>query len=100
MKTILSQAAWAAARTKDTYLSAQYRQLVRRRGKKRAIIAVAHSIIISAYHMLSRHEVYRELGHNYFDERKKAAVVNRLSRRLSKLGYSVRLEPLVEAASA
>jgi transposase len=98
LKTILSQAAWAASRTKDTYLSAQYRQLVRRRGKKRAIIAVAHSIIISAYHMLSRHEVYRELGDNYFDERKKAAVVNRLSRRLSKLGYSVRLEPLVEAA--
>jgi len=98
LKTILSQAAWAASRTKNTYLSAQYRQLVRRRGKKRAIIAVAHSIIISAYHMLSRHQVYRDLGDNYFDERKKAAVVNRLSRRLSKLGYSVRLEPLVEAA--
>jgi transposase len=48
LKTILSQAAWAASRTKNTYLSAQYRQLVRRRGKKRAIIAVAHSIIISA----------------------------------------------------
>jgi transposase len=99
LKTILSQAAWAASRTKDTYLSAQYRQLVGRRGKKRAIIAVAHSIIISAYHMLSRHEVYRDLGDNYFDERKKLAVVNRLSRRLSKLGYAVRLEPLVEATS-
>jgi transposase len=98
LKTSLSQAAWAAARTKNTYLAAQYRQLVRRRGKKRAIIAVAHSIIISAYQMLSRHQVYRDLGDNYFDERKKAAVVNRLSRRLSKLGYSVRLEPLVEAA--
>jgi transposase len=96
LKTTLCQAAWAASRTKGTYLSAQYRQLVRRRGKKRAIIAVAHSIIISAYHMLSRHEVYRELGDNYFDERKKAAVVNRLTRRLSKLGYAVRLEPLLE----
>ncbi len=93
LKTILSQAAWAASRTKETYLSVQYRQLVRRRGKKRTIIAVAHSIIISVYHMLSRHEVYRELGDNYFDERKKAAVVNHLTRRLSKLGYSVRLEP-------
>lgn len=98
LKTTLSQAAWAASRTKGTYLSSQYRQLVRRRGKKRAIIAVAHSIIISAYHMLSRHEVYRELGDNYFDERRKAAVVNRLTRRLSKLGYSVRLEPLAEVA--
>jgi transposase len=98
LKAILSQGAWAAARTKGTYLAAQYRQLVRRRGKKRAIIAVAHSMIISAYHMLSRHEIYRDLGTNYFDERKKAAVVNRLTRRLSKLGYSVRLEPLLEAA--
>lgn len=96
LRSILSQAAWAASRTKDTYLSAQYRRLVTRRGKKRAIVAVAHSIIVSAYHMLSRHELYRELGNNYFDERKKAAVVNRLTRRLSKLGYSVRLEPLVE----
>ncbi|MBN1993261.1 MAG: IS110 family transposase [Anaerolineae bacterium] len=99
LKSTLSQAAWAASRTKDTYLSAQYRQLVGRRGKKRAIIAVAHSIIISAYHMLSHHEVYRDLGDNYFDERKKVAVVNRLSRRLSKLGYAVRLEPLVEETS-
>jgi len=98
LKSILSQAAWAASRTKDTYLSAQYQQLVRRRGKKRAIVAVAHSIIISAYHMLSRHEVYRDLGHNYFDERKKAAVVTHLTRRLRKLGYSVQLEPLVETA--
>jgi transposase len=97
LKSILSQAAWAAARTKGTYLSAQYRQLVRRRGKKRAIVAVAHSIIVSAYHMLSRHQTYRDLGDNYFDERKKAAVINRLTRRLSKLGYAVRLEPLVEA---
>jgi transposase len=97
LKSILSQAAWAASRTKGTYLSAQYRQLVRRRGKKRAIVAVAHSIIVSAYHMLSRHETYRDLGDNYFDERKKAAVVTRLTRRLSKLGYSVRLDPLAEA---
>ena len=97
LKSILSQAAWAASRTKGTCLSAQYRQLVRRRGKKRAIVAVAHSIIVSVYYMLARHETYRDLGDNYFDERKKAAVVNRLTRRLSKLGYSVRLEPLVEA---
>ena len=96
LKSILSQAAWAASRTKGTYLSSQYRQLVGRRGKKRAIVAVAHSIIISAYHMLSRHEVYRDLGDSYFDERKQAAVVNRLTRRLNKLGYSVQLEPLVE----
>jgi len=94
LRTMLSQAAWAASRTKNTYLSAQYYRLARRRGKKRAIIAVAHSILVSAYHMLSRHERYHELGNSYFDKRKKAAIVNNLTRRLNKLGYEVRLEPL------
>lgn len=94
LRSNLSQAAWAASRTKDTYLSSQYRRLAGRRGKKRAIIAVAHSILVSAYHMLSRHEVYSELGSSYFDERKKATIVNNLTRRLNQLGYEVRLEPL------
>jgi len=98
LETGLVQAAWAASRTKNTYLSAQYHRLAGRRGKKRAIVAVAHSILVIAYHMLSRHEPYRELGGNYFDERKKESVVNRLTRRLEKLGYSVRLEPQTVAA--
>ena len=58
-------------RTKDTYLSAFYQRLAVRRGKKRAIIAVAHSIMRSVFHMLSRHALYRELGANYFDERRR-----------------------------
>jgi transposase len=94
----LTQAAWAAQRSQDTYLSALYRRLVGRRGKKRALVAVAHSILVSAYHMLSRREPYRELGSNYFDEHKKTAVINRLTRRLEKLGYNVHLETLPATA--
>jgi transposase len=97
LSTSLTQAAWAAQRSKDTYLSALYRRLAGRRGKKRALVAVAHSMLVSAYHMLSRREPYRELGSNYFDEHKKTAVINRLTRRLEKLGYSVHLETLPAA---
>jgi transposase len=93
LQDALSEAAWAAARTKGTYLSTLYHRLAGRRGKKRAIVAVAHSILVSAYYMLSRHEPYRDLGSNYFDERKQEAVINRLLHRLHKLGFSVTIEP-------
>lgn len=65
-----------------THLAAQYHRLAARRGRKRAIVAVAHSILVSAYHMLKQHESYNDLGGNYFDERKKRTVVNRLIRRI------------------
>jgi transposase len=93
LRRMLVQAAWAATRTKGTYLSALYRRLVARRGKKRAIVAVARSILISAYHMAIRREPYRDAGGNYFDQRMREIVVSRLSRRLEKLGYSVFLTP-------
>lgn len=93
LRRVLIQAAWAASRTKGTYLSALYHRLAARRGKKRAIVAVAHSILTAAYHMACRRETYQELGSNYFDERKKGDVVSRLSRRLQKLGYEVTLTP-------
>lgn len=92
LRTAMIQAAWAAVHTKNTYLSAQYQRLVGRRGKKRAIVAVAHSLIVTIYCMLSRREPYREVGGNYFDERRKDSVVNRLLRRLQGLGYGVHLE--------
>jgi transposase len=95
LRSGLTQAAWAASRTKDTYLSAQYHRLAGRRGKKRAIVAVAHSILVIAYHVLKRHQPYQELGANYFDERKKESVAQRLTKRLEKLGYQVKLEPMV-----
>lgn len=87
----LVQAAHGAKRRKNTYLAAQYHRIAARRGRKRAIVAVAHSIVVIIYHVLSRREPYRELGGNYFDERKRESVANRLIRRLEKLGYEVAL---------
>jgi transposase len=94
-------AANAAARSKNSYLAAQYNRLAARRGKKRAIVALAHSILVAVYHILSRREPYRDLGGNYFDERKRESVTNRLVRRLEKLGYDVALcsKPSTAAAT-
>jgi transposase len=92
LRTALTQLAHAAARTKGTYLSALYQRLAARRGKKRAVIAVAHAMVVSAFHMLSRHEPYQELGSNYFDEQRRHQLVHRLTRRLEHLGYRVNLE--------
>jgi transposase len=85
LRAILTQLAHAAVRTKDTYLSALYQRLAARRGKKRAIIAVAHAIMVSVFHMLSRKETYRELGAHYFDERRRQFTVDRLTRRIESL---------------
>jgi transposase len=97
LRTGLTQLAHAAARTKGTYLSALYHRLAARRGKKRAIIAVAHSIVVSAFHMLIRDEPYRELGGHYFDNRRQAHLVDQLTRRIERLGYRVTLEPVAAA---
>lgn len=85
LQTILVQAAWAAVRTKDSFLKARYHRLAARRGKKRAIVAIAHSMLVSIWHMLSRGEAYQELGTDYFDQRNKEAKVNYLTRQLEKL---------------
>jgi transposase len=88
----LTQAAWAASHTKSTYLSAQYHRLASRRGRKKAIVAVAHSILIIAYHLIKDQEVYEDLGSNYFDRRNPEATEKRLVRRLEQLGYKVSLD--------
>jgi transposase len=98
LRAVLIEAAHAAGRTKDTYLGAQYRRLLARRGKKRAAVAVARSILIIAYHILRDHEPYKELGGTYFDQRDRAAVERRLVRRLEELGYDVSLQPKQPAA--
>ena len=86
-------------RTKDTYLSAQGRRLTHRRGKKRAVVAVAHTILIIAYHVLHRQQPYQDLGSNYFDERERSAIARQSVRRLEQLGFKVTLEnPSGEAA--
>ena len=97
LRTVLTQLAHAAAHTKGTYLSALYHRLAARRGKKRAIVAVAHSMVVSAFHMLSRHEPYQDLGAHYFDQQRQHHLVDRLSRRIERLGYRVHLEPVPTA---
>jgi transposase len=92
LKTGLVQAAHAVAHTKGNYLSAQYHRLVGRRGKKKAVIAVAHSILVIAYHMLKRHQPYQDLGGNYFDELKPETTAKRLVKRIERLGYQVVLQ--------
>jgi transposase len=94
----LCQAAWAAAATHDTYLSALYHRLAARRGKKRAIMAVAHAILVIAYHLIARRQTYQELGANHFDLLHAERLKRRLVRRLEGLGHRVILEPLAPAA--
>ena len=92
LRTALSQAANAAARTKGTYLQAQYHRLAGRRGRKRAIMAVAHSILIIAYHLIVRKEPYRELGSDYFDNIHPERTAKRLIKRLEQLGFQVSVQ--------
>lgn len=92
LRHALIQAAHGASHTKHTYLVAQYRRVASRRGKKRALVAVAHSILVIAYYVLTRQEPYRELGATYFDQRDRDGVSRRLTRRLERLGYRVTLE--------
>ena len=94
----MTQAAWAATHTKQTYLAAQYRRLVKPRGKKRALVAVGHSLLVIAYHMLSRRASYQELGGEYFDRRNVEVQRRRLLRKLEALGVKVTIESLPVAA--
>jgi hypothetical protein len=98
LRAILTQLAHAAVHTKDTSLSAWSQRLAARRGKKRAIIAVAHAIMVSVFQMLSRQESYRELGAHYVDERRRQFTIDRLTRRMAHLGYRVHLEPVAVPA--
>jgi transposase len=92
LKSALTEAGRAAGRSKDTYLGAQYRRLGARRGGKRAALAVGHSILTVAYHLMDRGTRFQELGADYFDRRNPQRVRERLVKRLEKLGYRVSLE--------
>jgi len=98
LRHCLVEAAHGAAHTKNKYLSSQYHRLAARRGKKKAQVAVGHSILVIAYHLLTRKQAYSDLGANYFDERDRQAVTKRCLNRLQKLGYQVTLEKLPMAA--
>ena len=95
LRRALCQAAWAASHTKNTYLSALYRRLIARKGKKKTIVAVAHTILVIAYHMLKQGRPYhQDLGADYFDRLDQKALERRLVRRLNGLGYAVALTPV------
>jgi len=98
LRATLIESARAAARTNETYLSERYRQLARRRGDKKAIIAIAHEILTASYHMLSTGELYRETGPAPLREHAAERARNRAIKQLERLGHKVILEPLPEAA--
>jgi transposase len=94
LKTTLIQCAWAATRVKGSYLQAQYLRLRSRRGAKKAIGAVAASMLTAAYHMLKNGTLYQDLGADHFDLRAKGKQVLRLVNRLQHLGYAVHISPI------
>jgi len=99
LRRSLCQAAWAASHTKDTYLAARFRRLAARKGKKRAIVAVAHTIVVSMYHMLKNKQPYRELGADFLDRRNAEHVKRYLLKRLERLGLHVTVRSAEDTAA-
>jgi transposase len=97
LRSALVEAAHSSTRTR-TYLAAQFRRLATRRGPKKAIVAVAHSILVIVYHLLLHDHPFEDLGQTYFDQRQRRTVSHQLKQRLERLGYRVTLEPLDAAA--
>lgn len=97
LRRVLIQVAHAAARQKKGYLAAQYRRIAARRGVKRAAMAVAHSILVIIYHLLSEGTSYQERGEAFFEERDREANERRLVNQLTRLGYQVELQPIAQA---
>jgi transposase len=98
LRQVLVQAAWAASHTKDTYLAAQYRRLAKRRGRKKALIAVAHTLLVICYNVLKKQTSYTELGPDYLDRQAPERLTQQLVKRLESLGHKVILKPKEEAA--
>ena len=94
LKTTLIQCSWAAARKKGSYIHAQFHRIRSRRGAKKAIGAVAASILTAIYHMLKNGTCYQDRGPDHFDRRAKTAHTKRLVARLQNLGYAVQITPL------
>ena len=98
LRAALVQAAWVASHQKATYLAAQYQRLVKRMGKKKALVAVGHSILVIVYHVLTNRASYQELGGGYFEQRNVEKQRNRLIRQLESLGLKVTVEEIGVAA--
>lgn len=91
MKAVITEAAWAATRTKNTFYSARYHRLAARRGKKRALVAVGHSILKSVWHVLKEACEYKEPGAEYLNQRMEQKRKNYLKKELEALGYKVKI---------
>jgi transposase len=98
LRAVLVQAAWVASHQKETYLAAQYKRLVKRMGKKKALVAVGHTILVIVWHLLKNKARYEDLGGDYFDKRFRDQQKNRLVRQLESLGLKVTVEELEQAA--
>ena len=99
LRTILVQAAQAAAHTKHTALAARYRRIAARRGHKKAVVALAHALLVIIYHVIARRQPYHELGEDYFQRLNPAARAQRLVHQLTHLGFEVQLSAQQAAAS-
>ena len=93
LKTLLVQIAWVAARKRDSYFRARFLRLKARRGPKKAVVAIAASVLVAAYHMLKTGAEFHDLGPTHFDPADRQRTADRLRRRLQALGYRVNLEP-------
>jgi transposase len=98
LRQALTQAAWAESHTKATYLSAQYHRLAARRSKKRAVVALGHTLLTIVYYVLKRQTAYVELGADFLDRLDPDRLTRQLVKRLEKLGHKVTLQPRQDAA--
>jgi transposase len=98
IRRTLCQAAWAVSRKKDCYLSSQFKRIAARRGLNRALMAVAHTMLVIGYHMLKTGQGYHELGGSYLEQINKDQLQRYFVKRLQKLGLTVKVEPSLEAA--
>lgn len=98
LRAALVQAGWAASHQKGTYIAAKYRRLVKRMGKKKALVAIGHNLLVIVYHMLEQRVSYKELGEDYFDKKHLQGQRSRLVRKLEALGLKVTVEELPTAA--
>lgn len=100
LRATLGEIAWAASRTKGTYLTVHYKRIARRRGKKKAIVAVGHTMLVIIYHMIKNRLPYNELGDEYFNKMDKEKFTNNMVKRIEKLGYKVQLTKVEEKKAA
>jgi|SRR5579884_453651 len=93
LRRALTQAAWGASVTKGSYFKSLYHRLAGRKGKKRAIVAVAHSLLVTGYLLVATGSIYEDLGEDYFDRIDRERLTKRLVKRLQRLGHRVELQP-------